>query len=121
MKSCAVILVTLTLGSLPGRVSAQQHNEIHQKLARYLNGELGRLYIEAVTAFGSQDILLASEKYDALLKRARSLEDRLGIGIGLAGRGAVRNALGEYSSAFDSWNEALSFLTNPTAREVEGW
>jgi len=121
MKSHAVILLILLLGSFPGRVCAQQSNSIHEKLARSLSSDLGSLYIDAVTAFGSKDIPLAAEKYDALLKRATALEDRLGTGLGLAGTGAVRNALEEYSSAFDSWTEALSFLTEPVARIVEGW
>jgi CHAT domain-containing protein len=91
------------------------------KLTAALSPELRDIYLAAVTAFRNGALDTAREQYETLLTKARPTGDHLGVGLGLAGLGAVHQARKEYPLALQSLTEALPSLERSGVREVEAW
>ena len=94
---------------------------VRERITRSLRPELRQLYSEAIAAFQSKDFQTASQRYEALRAQAIQIDDKLGIGLGLGGLGAVNAALKNYSVAHEKFTAALPYLANTANPEVGSW
>ena len=115
-----ITLAVLLLCILATPLASFSGSAFQDKVAQALNPELRDIYAAASIAFGEKDFQVARQKYTDLQEKARSIGDNLGVGLGLAGLGAVHKALQQYSLALESFTEAVPFLRRSNIKEVEG-
>src|SRR5262245_58705789 len=94
---------------------------LEDRITQSISFPLRNLYLEAIAAFRNKDFPKAREKYEALLEEATKVGDKAGIGLALAGLGAVDHALQNYALALESFKQAPPYLATTGVPELEGW
>jgi CHAT domain-containing protein len=92
-----------------------------EKITQSLSAELKTLYSEASTKFQEKDFPTARQRYNELLEQAKTFKDKLGIGLGLMGLGAVNQALGNYTSARQLMSDTIPYFVEAGNLHLEGW